>query len=63
MLLKASIFFPIQNQAKVICFIFFLQVSAFMDKFERQFENLDVQSSHMEQAMSDITTLTVPQVS
>ena len=34
-----------------------------MDKFERQFENLDVQSSHMEQAMSDVTTPTVPQVS
>ncbi|CAH3164406.1 unnamed protein product [Porites lobata] len=37
------------------------KVSALMDQFERQFENLDVQSSHMEQAMSDVTTLTVPQ--
>ena len=33
-----------------------------MDKFEQQFEHLDVQSSYMEQAMSDTTTLTVPQV-
>ena len=33
-----------------------------MDKFEQQFENLDVQSSYMETAMSDTTTLTVPQV-
>lgn len=32
-----------------------------MDKFEQQFENLDVQSSYMETAMSDTTTLTVPQ--
>ena len=44
-------------------FHFFLQVSALMAKFEQQFENLDVKSSHMEQAMSDVTTLTVPQVS
>ena len=42
--------------------IFFLQISALMDKFEQQFEHLDVQSSYMEQAMSDTTTLTVPQV-
>ena len=41
---------------------FFLQISALMDKFEQQFEHLDVQSSYMEQAMSDTTTLTVPQV-
>lgn len=33
-----------------------------MDKFEQQFEHLDVQSSYMENAMSDTTTLTVPQV-
>ena len=38
------------------------QVSALMDKFEQQFEHLDVQSSYMENAMSDTTTLTVPQV-
>lgn len=37
------------------------KVSALMDKFEQQFENLDVQSSYMETAMSDTTTLTVPQ--
>ena len=35
-----------------------------MDKFEQQFENLVVRSSHMDQAMSDVTTsLTVLQVS
>jgi len=33
-----------------------------MDKFEQQFEHLDVQSSYMENAMSDTTTLSVPQV-
>ena len=33
-----------------------------MDKFEQQFEHLDVQSSYMENAMSDTSTLTVPQV-
>lgn len=37
------------------------KVSALMDKFEQQFEHLDVQSSYMENAMSDTTTLTVPQ--
>lgn len=51
------------KSSKSDLFHFFLQVSALMDKFERQFENLDIQSSHMEQAMSDVTTLTVPQVS
>ena len=34
-----------------------------MEKFERQFETLDVQSQAMEDAMSSTTTLTVPQVS
>ena len=33
-----------------------------MEKFEQQFENLDVQSNYMETAMSDTSTLTVPQV-
>lgn len=37
------------------------KVSALMDKFEQQFEHLDVQSSYMENAMSDTSTLTVPQ--
>lgn len=37
------------------------KVSALMDKFEQQFEHLDVQSSYMENAMSDTTTLSVPQ--
>ena len=39
------------------------QVSALMDKFEKQFEDLDVQTTSMENAMSNTTTLTVPQVS
>ena len=34
-----------------------------MDKFEKQFEDLDVQSQAMDDAMSSTTTLTVPQVS
>ena len=56
--------YPFRFKIKQKWFVsFFLQVSALMDHFERQFENLDVQSSHMEQAMSDVTTLTVPQVS
>ena len=33
-----------------------------MDKFEKQFEDLDVQSQAMDDAMSSTTTLTVPQV-
>jgi charged multivesicular body protein 1 len=33
-----------------------------MDKFEKQFEDLDVQSAAMDNAMSNTTTLTVPQV-
>jgi len=37
------------------------KVSALMDKFEQQFEHLDVQSSYMENAMSDTTTLSIPQ--
>lgn len=32
-----------------------------MDKFEKQFEDLDVQSSYMENTMSSTTTVTVPQ--
>ncbi|EDO41077.1 predicted protein, partial [Nematostella vectensis] len=37
------------------------KVSALMDKFEKQFEDLDVQSAAMDNAMSSTTTLTVPQ--
>lgn len=33
-----------------------------MDKFEHQFETLDVQTAHMEDTMSSTTTLTTPQV-
>lgn len=37
------------------------KISGLMDKFESQFEDLDVQSSYMENAMSQTTTTTVPQ--
>lgn len=33
-----------------------------MDKFEHQFETLDVQTQQMEDTMSSTTTLTTPQV-
>lgn len=33
-----------------------------MDKFERQFETLDVQTNQMEEAMGSTTTLMTPQV-
>lgn len=34
-----------------------------MDQFERQFEHLDVQTQTMDEAMSGVTTLTIPEVS
>lgn len=37
------------------------KVSALMDKFEKQFEDLDVQSACMDTAMSQTTTTSVPQ--
>eukprot|EP00794_Sanderia_malayensis_P000054 gene54-650_t len=37
------------------------KMSGLMDKFEKQFEDLDVQTGYMENAMGDTTTLTVPQ--
>lgn len=39
-----------------------LQISALMDKFENQFETLDVQTAQMEDTMGSTTTLTTPQV-
>ncbi|CAI8012752.1 Charged multivesicular body protein 1b, partial [Geodia barretti] len=39
------------------------KVAGIMDKFERQFEHLDVQTQTMEEAMSGVTTLTVPEAS
>lgn len=33
-----------------------------MDQFERQFEHLDVQTQTMDQAMSGVTTLSMPEV-
>ena len=32
-----------------------------MDKFEKQFEDIDVQTQYMENAMSSTTTTTVPE--
>ncbi|XP_032330861.1 charged multivesicular body protein 1b-2 isoform X3 [Camelus ferus] len=37
------------------------KISALMDKFEQQFETLDVQTQQMEDTMSSTTTLTTPQ--
>ncbi|ODN04597.1 Charged multivesicular body protein 1b [Orchesella cincta] len=37
------------------------KISSLMDKFEKQFEDLDVQSSYMENTMSQTTTTSVPQ--
>lgn len=37
------------------------KISSLMDRFEQQFEDLDVQSSYMENAMSQSTTTSVPQ--
>lgn len=33
-----------------------------MDQFERDFEHLDVQTQTMDEAMSGVTTLNVPEV-
>lgn len=37
------------------------KISAIMDTFEKQFEDLDVQSSYMENTMSSTTTVSTPQ--
>ncbi|XP_062380458.1 charged multivesicular body protein 1B1 [Sardina pilchardus] len=37
------------------------KISALMDKFEHQFETLDVQTAQMEDTMGNTTTLTTPQ--
>jgi len=37
------------------------KISQIMDKFEKQFEDLDVQTQTMENAMSSTTTITVPE--
>lgn len=38
------------------------QISLVMDKFEKQFEDLDVQTEYMENSMGQTTALTTPQV-
>lgn len=37
------------------------KISALMDKFENQFEDLDVQSSYMDNTMSQTVTTSIPQ--
>lgn len=37
------------------------KISGLMDKFEKQFEDLDVQTNCMDTAMSQTTTTSVPQ--
>lgn len=37
------------------------QISNLMDRFEQQFESLDVQTSVMSDAMQSTTTMTTPQ--
>ena len=46
-----------------VCVCVCCQVAGIMDRFERDFEHLDVQSQTMEEAMGGVTTLTVPEVS
>lgn len=43
------------------CEFYFMQVQTLMDRFETQFENLDVQTQVMEGAMQDSSTLSTPQ--
>ena len=50
------------SEHNVILKHIFLQITALMDKFEHQFETLDVQTAQMEDTMSNTTTLTTPQV-
>lgn len=40
---------------------FFYQISLVMDKFEQQFEDLDVQTSYMESSIGQTTALSTPQ--
>ena len=40
---------------------FSLQISELMDRFEKQFENLDIQSQYMESAMSGTTQQFAPE--
>jgi charged multivesicular body protein 1 len=36
------------------------QIAQWMDKFEKQFDDMDVQSSYTENAMADTTTTAIP---
>lgn len=46
----------------IVLFVPHTQVAHIMDQFERDFEHLDVQTQTMDEAMSGVTTLTVPEV-
>jgi len=43
------------------CALSWQQISEFMDRFEKQFENLDIQSQYMENAMSGATMQFTPE--
>jgi charged multivesicular body protein 1 len=53
-----------ENKAATWCvtyrILIHMQVSMIMDKFEQQFEDLDVQTSYMEGSMSQTTAMTTP---
>ena len=49
------------RQLPALPYIFISQVSQLMDRFEQQFENLDVQSQVMENTMCNSSTLSTPQ--
>ncbi|CAD6227159.1 GSCOCG00011928001-RA-CDS [Cotesia congregata] len=51
----------IRQKNQALNYLRMKKISGLMDKFESQFEDLDVQSSYMENAMSQTTTTNVPQ--
>ena len=61
-LLLSMIFMQLLLTSIALFTFHLFKISALMDKFEKQFEDLDVQTGYMEHAMGDTTTLTVPQV-
>ena len=52
---------PLSAELVLILSISPLQMAATMDQFERQFENLDVQSEFVENAMGNQATLSTPE--
>lgn len=51
----------VQSMDKAMASMNLLQMSQLMEKFEKQFEDLDVQSQYMEGAMSATTTSSTPE--